>query len=76
VAHIHEFVARVKNGVAGGWPAESCLGDVPERRARRLLAARQEETITPHGEIDWITSWREVNSNHEDCWLAGNGFVI
>jgi hypothetical protein len=74
--HVHEFFVHVKDGVAGAWPAERCLGDVPERRARQLLAARQEETITPHGELTGITSWRQVHSSHEDCWLAGKGFVI
>lgn len=74
--HIHEFFVHVNDGVAGAWPAERCLGNVSSAKARRLLAAGQQETFSPNGELTGITSWRQVNSSHEDCWFADKGFVI
>jgi hypothetical protein len=76
MTHIHEFFAEVRDGVAAGWPAERCLGTIPEDEASRLLAARQEETITPRGDLTGITTWREMPGSPQGCWLEGRGFVI
>jgi hypothetical protein len=73
--HIHEFFAHVDGGVAGGWPAERCLGSIPEEEARKLLRG-EELTVTPHGVTTGVTTWREMPDSHETCWLSGRGFVI
>jgi hypothetical protein len=73
--HIHEIFATVKDGVRAAWPAERCLGDVPEAEAIRLLST-QEPTITPRGDLTGVTTWREMSGNPAACWLAGRGFAI
>jgi len=74
--HTHEVFYSVNSeGLRANWPAERCLGDVPEDEARRLLAT-EEPTITPHGTVTGVTVWLQVKGDPEACWLSGRGFVI
>jgi hypothetical protein len=72
--HIHEFFVAVSDGVAGAWPAERCLGYVPEAEARRLLAT-EEPTVLPRGDLTGASTWQEMPGSPSDCWLSGRGFV-
>lgn len=74
MAHIHEFFVEVREDIRSGWPAERCLGDVPEAEAGRLLGT-EEPTITPRGDLTGLTTWREMPGSPQACWLAGRGFV-
>jgi hypothetical protein len=73
--HVHEFFAEVRNGVTSAWPAERCLGELTEAEAATILG-EEEATITPHGELTGLTTWREMPGSPQGCWLAGRGFVI
>jgi len=73
--HMHEFFYTITDGLRANWPAESCLGALPRGEARRLLG-HEELTITPHGTVAGVTTWRQVKGSPQACWLAGRGFVL
>jgi len=75
MSHIHEIFTHVRDGLAGAWPAERCLGNIPEAEASRLLT-KEEPTVTPHGVVTGVTTWMAMPDSPERCWLAGRGFVI
>jgi len=73
--HVHELFYAVRDGVRAHWPAERCLGDVPEAEAERILAT-EEPTVTPRGDLTGVTTWMAMAGSPEGCWLNDRGVVI